>query len=117
MAAKSTLSPDEVGRLLLGAKTPAKAPRRPAEPSVPWVRRYDRCANCRSTQPCLVSFSGETDWEPTIPLDDPIRSAIRTLRQSTQSRTISLCTRCIESLRITREPIPATGQLSLLDQA
>ena len=103
MPAKHPLTDDEVTALFAGHAPAPKAPRRAAEPAGPWVRRYDRCANCQITQPCLLSFSGDTDFDMSIPRNDRIRLEIAILRQTTGRRTINLCAPCVEALRSPRE--------------
>ena len=112
VAAKQPLTPEEVEALFSGTATAKRAPRAAKEPSGPWVRRYDRCANCQITQPALISFSGETDFSPSIPLDDRIRLEIQLLRMTTGRRTIALCSPCIDALRSTRDLTPSHGSES-----
>jgi len=78
------------------------------------VRRYDRCAGCRSIVPALLSFSGDTDWSPSIPLDDPLRAEIKALRRSTGRRTILICSPCIDERRNHREAVPASSTIARL---
>jgi len=79
---------------------------RSAKPAA-FVARYDRCSSCHDITPCLSSFSGDTDWSPGLPLDDPIRDAIKDLRRTTGRRTILLCSHCSSELRHYRRPTPA----------
>ena len=116
MSARAPLTDDELDALLNGRDIIAKAPRRPSTPAKATARRYDRCDRCNSMQPALITFSGQTDWEPQIPRDDPIRAQINALRDATGSRKILLCTNCLTTLRSTPSPNPveeSTTQLTL----
>jgi hypothetical protein len=101
MATKRPLSPEEVADMLSGTWQAPVASESTTERSGPWVPRYDRCANCKVMQPCLLTFRGDSDWSPELPLDDPLRLEIQYLRQETGERTILLCPTCLDDLRST----------------
>ena len=101
MASKRTLDPAEVADMFSGtwqAPPPSEADYARARD---WVPGYDRCANCNAIQPCLLSFSGDSEWSPEIPESDPLRLEIEYLRADLGKRTILLCVACIDDLRST----------------
>lgn len=59
---------------------------------------YSRCARCRIAQPLLFSFQGKKDWSDVIPLDGPVRDAVKLLRKEFNAVTILLCGGCIDEL-------------------
>ena len=99
MAVKDTLSLDDVGNMLRGVQVAPKAPRTPPTRSRPYKPVYDRCDRCRSMTPCLMTFLGNTDYEPELPLESPVRDTVRELRKTEGHRSILLCGRCISELR------------------
>ncbi len=101
MTRRRTLDPAEVDAMLNGTWQMPVAPESRTEASTPWVPRYDRCAYCRAMTPGLLSFSGDYEWSPEIPLTDPLRLEVEYLRQENGRRTILLCSPCIDDLRST----------------
>ena len=107
---KRALDPAEVDDMLAGtwqAPTPSAADYGRARD---WVAGYDRCAKCDDRQPCLISFSGDTEWSPTIPIDDPVRLEIDYLRADVGRRTIVISTQCLDDLRSTAAARAAAAQ-------
>lgn len=107
MAVKDTLSLDEVGNMLRGVQTAPKAPRTPPARSRPYQPVYDRCDRCKVLTPALATFLGNTDYEPDLPLESPLRDEVRRLRAVEGHRSILLCTWCIRELR-GAPPAPTT---------
>ena len=98
---KRTLDPAEVDDMLSGTWQAPATSEGAYGRARNWVALYDRCANCDAMQPCLLSFSGDSEWSPTIPESDPLRLEIEYLRADKGRRTILLCVQCIEDLRST----------------
>ena len=98
---KRTLDPAEVDDMLSGTWQMPVTSEGAYGRARDYVPRYDRCANCGVIQPALVTFSGQSEWSPGIPLDDPLRLEIEYLRADRGRRTILLCTQCIDDLRST----------------
>jgi hypothetical protein len=99
MSAVKTVSGADIDALFNGTLAPPRPAKRLALPTKPVQARYDRCAGCTAMQPLLLSFSGDTDWSPEIPLDDPVRAYVKDLRRVTAKRTIVLCTDCVAENR------------------
>lgn len=110
MTPPTTLSVAEVDALFAGKALPRATQVSPTPQKVAWVARYDRCSSCRAMKPCLASFSGDTDWSPTITLDDRLRDAVKSLRVDLGRRTILLCDRCIDRLSEPRVTTPSPDQ-------
>jgi len=114
MPPNATLTEAETAALFAGSLAPPRAPERPATPPRDYVARYDRCSACRDLTPALFTFSGDTDWSPTIALDDPLRDAVRSLRRSSGRRTILLCSPCVDDLRRGPAPAPVSSDTARL---
>lgn len=113
---KHRLTPAEVEALFAGKSLPTTAPRATRGPVKKWTASYDRCDYCRAFGPCLVSFSGDSDWSPSIPTDAPIRADIRRLRRELGKRTIDLCTHCVEEpMSVTSATVADDSELRLFE--
>jgi len=110
----ATLTEAETAALFAGSLAPLRALRMPVTPPRDYVARYDRCSACRDLTPALLTFTGETDWSPWVPLDDPLRDAVRSLRRSTGRRTILLCSPCVDDLRRGPPPAPVSSDTARL---
>lgn len=54
------------------------------------------CHACGEVREDLLSFRGDRDWSPTIPLDSPVRGLVKLLRIRREVRWVVLCTYCID---------------------
>lgn len=86
-----TLTIAETDALFAGTLAPKAPAKRLEVQSRPYVARYDRCSACGEIAACLSTFSGDTDWSPQLPLDDPLRAVITQMRKVLAKRTILLC--------------------------
>jgi len=111
---RQPLTGAELDALFAGALAAPSEPKAPVTTSPARRANYDRCAGCKSIVPALLSFSGDTDWSPSIPLDDPLRAEIKALRRSTGRRTILICSPCIDERRNHREAVPASSTIARL---
>ena len=111
-ASASALSESDVAALFGGTYQAPVAPQAAEEDATPWTRRYERCDGCRVIQPCLMSFCGEADWDPFVPIDGPARAWITRFRRENHVRTVNLCGECVT--RLNKEaPVTNDGQLQL----
>lgn len=111
-AAQPTLSENDLTALFGGtykAPEPAEAPK---EVGRPWKALYERCDHCKGIQPCLMSFSGSTDWDPYVAIDGPCRKWVSAYRRENFVRTVNLCSTCVETLDAA-PPVTYDGQLEL----
>ena len=110
MVKPEKLTPDQVAALLTGATSPATTPRTRTTTTTPYHPRYSCCDRCEVIQPALVSFHGDNDWSPEIPLDSPVRAIVRALRRSLDRRTILVCGRCLGEIRTTTTAVTQSPQ-------
>lgn len=53
------------------------------------------CHACGEVRNDLLSFRGDRDWYPTVPLDAPVRALVKVLRARHSVRWVVLCTDCM----------------------
>lgn len=71
---------------------------------------YAKCHNCRQTHPCLWTFGGDKDWSPDLPIDNPIRDAVKALRKHFEVGMILLCDWCVKDLREVTIDVKASAE-------
>ena len=98
-SSRTVVSGADVDALFRGELPPSIASKPSSGRQRVYVPRYDRCDGCNTVEVGLFTFMGGADWSTSIPVDDRLRTWIDELRRLTDSRSISLCSFCIDAKR------------------